>query len=219
MKTARNKKKPSLLRFLLFLLVLVFLAFLAGFLFFVRHVQNLSPPPNIPTADGIVVWTGKGGNRLTTAGTLLEQQRGERLLVSGINTALSAQDVFGLLEIDEENGNCCVDLDYEAQDTIGNARETQHWVKSLNYEHIILVTSDYHMPRASLEIRNLSGRVRITPYPVRDSYSQSWWKDEPQRKRLLQEYGKLLLTYLRNSGGKSEREAAELPELENLGSD
>ncbi len=219
MKNARAKKKRSLLRFLLFLFILIVLAFFAGFLFFLRHVQNLSTPTNVPIADGIVVWTGKGGNRLTTAGSLLEQERGERLLVSGINPALSTEDVIGLLGIATETGLCCVDLDYEAQDTIGNARETQHWVKSLNYEHIILVTSDYHMPRASLEIRNLSGRVRITPYPVSENNSTTWWKDEAQRKRLFQEYGKLLLTYLRNSGGKSEREAAELPDMNEQKSD
>lgn len=213
MKSNKSKRKPSLRRFVAFLFGLLTLAFFSGFLLFVRHVENLSTPENVPSADGIVVWTGKGGNRLNTAGNLLENARGERLFVSGINKALSAQDVIKLLEIDDEKGRCCVDLDYEAQDTIGNARETQHWVKSLDYEHIILVTSDYHMPRASLEIRNLSGRVRITPYPVSETHSKAWWKDDIQRKRLFQEYGKLLLTYLRNSGGKSEREAAELPDL------
>lgn len=213
MKPSRSKKKPGLLRFLAFLFVITGLAFLIGFFLFVRHVQNLQTPTKIPTADGIVVWTGKGGNRLTTAGNLLEQNYGERLLVSGVNRALSTEDVIGLLEITIDKGQCCVDLDYEAQDTIGNARETQHWLKSLNYEHIILVTSDYHMPRASLEIRNLSGRVRITPYPVSETFGEKWWKDETQRNRLFQEYGKLLLTYFRNSGGKSEREAAELPDL------
>ncbi len=219
MNPSRSQKRKSLFRFLLFLFILSAVVFLSGFLLFVRHIKNLSAPVDVPRADGIVVWTGKGGNRLTAAGTLLEQDRGERLLVSGINTALSADDVIELLKINTETGRCCVDLDYEAKDTIGNARETRHWVKSLNYEHIILVTSDYHMPRASLEIRNLSGRIRITPYPVSDSYSETWWKDETQRNRLFQEYGKLLLTYLRNSGGNSEREAAELPDLNSQDSD
>ena len=213
MAVTRHKKKRGWFRFLIYLVFLISVPLIAGFLAFVRHVYMLTPPENMPVADGIVVWTGKGGDRLTTAGRLLEQGHGERLLISGVNEALSEQEVIDLLNVGTEKGTCCVDLDYEAQDTIGNAFQTQHWVKSLDYEHIILVTSAYHMPRASLEIRNQAGRVRITPYPVQDKTSEKWWEDKTQRERLMREYGKLLLTWLRNSGGKNEREPAELPDL------
>jgi len=213
MGVTRHKKKRGWLRFLIYLFLLISLPLLAGFLAFVRHVHMLAPADDIPDADGIVVWTGKGGGRLEAAGQLLEQGRGERLLISGVNKALSEQNVIKLLNVGTEKGSCCVDLDYEAQDTVGNALQTQHWVKSLDYEHIILVTSAYHMPRASLEIRNQTGRVRITPYPVQENNAETWWSDKTQRDRLIREYGKLLLTWLRNSGGKNEREAAELPDL------
>lgn len=213
MRLDNPKKKRSLKRFVIYL-SLIFLAMLIfGFFLFVRHVQNLAAPDSIPTADGIVVLTGKGGDRLMAAGQLLNQERGERLLISGVNKALSMDDVLELVSASPDKGICCIDLDYEAQDTIGNAKETHHWVESLNYEHIILVTSDYHMPRASMEIRNLTGRVRITPYPVREASQLKWWEDESQRGRMIQEYGKLLLTYLRNSGGQKERESTELPDL------
>jgi len=115
--------------------------------------------------------------------------------------------------ISDEKSACCVDLDYKALDTIGNARETDKWLTVLGYEHIILVTSAYHMPRAQIEIGALSGRVRITPYPVAYDPAGPWWKDGVQFRRLLQEYGKLLLTYLRQSGNKNQREAPQLSEL------
>ncbi|MBC6412706.1 MAG: hypothetical protein GDA39_07435, partial [Hyphomonadaceae bacterium] len=41
---------------------------IAGFPVFVRHVTALTPGANIAGADGIVVWTGKGGGRLETGG-------------------------------------------------------------------------------------------------------------------------------------------------------
>jgi len=213
MTKTRKKKKRGLSRFTIYLLLILLLIFVMGFLAFARHVSKLSPPVSISSADGIVVWTGKGGDRLLTAGQLLNQGVGERLLISGVNKALSQDDVLKLLSVDPEKGACCVDLDYKAQDTIGNARETQHWIKSLGYEHIVLVTSDYHMPRASSEIRHRVRRVRITPYPVREQSSEAWWKDQVQRRRMFREYGKLLLSYLRNSGGESHRDAPELTDM------
>jgi len=85
-------------------------------------------------------------------------------------------------------------LDYKAEDTIGNARETASWAKALGYEHIILVTSSYHMPRAEIEIGAAAGRIKITAYPVINPDGKKWYADGARFKRLLQEYGKLLLT-------------------------
>ncbi len=213
MTQRQTKTKRGLGRFILYLLLILVLAFLLGFLAFARHVSRLSPALDIGSADGIVVWTGKGGDRLMAAGNLLNRGVGERLLISGVNKALSQDDVLELLFVDVNKGACCVDLDYEAQDTIGNARETQHWIKSMGYEHIVLVTSDYHMPRAISEIRHRVDRVRITPYPVREKSAKTWWKDGPQRSRMFREYGKLLLSHLRNSGGDVRREAPELTDM------
>jgi len=213
MAARKPKNKRSFRRFAIYLLLIILGLLVGGFIGFARHVEKLSTPESVNAADGIVVWTGKGGDRLMAAGNLLDRVLGERLLISGVNKALSEEEVYELLSIGVDKGTCCVDIDYKALDTIGNARETRHWIKSLGYEHIILVTSDYHMPRAIMEIQNLSGRVRITPYPVVKKANIVWWKDGPRRSRLLREYGKLLLSYLRNSGSKAQREAPELPEL------
>ncbi|NNE56977.1 MAG: YdcF family protein [Hellea sp.] len=208
-----QSKTRAWVKFLLYL-ILIFLGFLiGGFFAFTRTVTTMAPPAQLPTADGVVVWTGKGGDRLSAAGQLLKDGHGERLLVSGVNEALTESELFKLLMISPEKGACCVDIDYRAQDTIGNARETHYWLKSMGYEHIILVTSDYHMPRARIEIGALSGRVWITPYPVSQDKHVSWWKNPDQRDRMVREYGKLLLTYLRQAGNKTQREA---PELQNM---
>jgi len=212
MTQTKASKKRGWIRFVVYLILIVFGFLLGGFIMFARYVDGLNPPDTIGPADGIVVWTGKGGDRLSAAGRLLEQDLSERLLVSGVNKALSDDEVFKLLTISPEKGSCCVDIDYKAEDTIGNARETYNWIASLGYEHVILVTSDYHMPRAVTEIQGLSGRVRITPYPVSNNRPKPWWKDGPQRRRLLNEYGKLLVSLIRNSG-QTNRDAPELPEL------
>ncbi len=213
MSQSKRTTKRGWLRFFIYLLVVLSILFVGGFIGFARHVSNMTPEANMPAADGIVVWTGKGGDRLSAAGKLLKDGRGERLLISGVNKALSSEDVYDLLMISDQQGVCCVDIDYAALDTIGNARETHNWLQSLGYEHIILVTSAYHMPRAKVEIGAFSGRILITPYPVAYDPAGQWWKNKTARRRYMQEYGKLLLSYLRQAGSDGQREAPELPDF------
>ncbi len=217
---AKTRKKPrrGWGRFIVYLILICLGLIIGGFIAFSRYVDRLATPTTIAPANGIVVWTGKGGDRLMAAGILLREGKGERLLISGVNEATTEADIYKLLAVSEKQGACCVDLDYKAVDTIGNARETYQWMESLGYSHVILVTSDYHMPRAITEIRSLSGRVRVTPYPVEEVGDEPWWQDGTRRRRMVSEYGKLLLSYLRNAGGSAEREAPEL-EMGRVGPD
>ncbi len=191
------KKRIGWIKFFGFLILLSFAVLVGGFLKFadvVSHPEIVTSPAK---ADGIVVWTGKGGGRLKAASKLLSQGKGERLLISGVNGQNSREDILRLLELSGELNECCVDLDYDAEDTVGNARETAAWAGALGYEHIILVTSAYHMPRAQVEISNAVGRIRITPFPVSSQSRGPWWKDRKQFDRYAQEYGKLLGSFIR----------------------
>lgn len=93
--------------------------------------------------------------------------------------------------------DCCLDLDYNAKNTIGNAYETTAWAKALGYKHIILVTSAYHMPRAEIEIKATTSQIKITPFPVFIQTGEKWYSNSDRFKRLVQEYSKLLISYLR----------------------
>ncbi|MBC6402355.1 MAG: YdcF family protein [Hyphomonadaceae bacterium] len=175
---------------------------IAGFPVFVRHVTALTPGANIAGADGIVVWTGKGGGRLETGGRLLREGLGERILISGVNENTGRSSIVDLMGVEASLGECCVDLDYAAVNTLGNATETAIWADALAYEHIILVTSDYHMPRAMIELSAAAEHLRITPYPVAAQGDGKWWSDPALFRRLVTEYGKLLLTYARRPRGR-----------------
>lgn len=207
MKTRRTKpsKKRAWFRFLIYLILLILALMFGGFIAFSNHVSNILPPDPVPKVDGIVVWTGKGGGRLETGGELFQDGYGERLFVSGVNRSVSQDNILELLGLPTNSGDCCVDLDYAAENTIGNARETASWAMAWGYEHIILVTSAYHMPRAEIEISAVAGRMRITPYPVAPEIRHNWWSDGPTFRRLSQEYGKLLLTYLRDMSSETQR--------------
>jgi len=203
-----SSKRRGWAKFFLFALIGTLSLLLGGFLSFAQHVDNIQPAKDMKAADGIVVWTGKGGGRLEAGAVLLTRKKGERLLISGVNESNSIEAIRDLAGLSEKLAECCLDLDYEAHDTIGNARETANWASVLGYDHIILVTSAYHMPRAKAEISRTVGRMRITPYPVQRADARPWYKSWDRTKRLTQEYFKLLVTY---AGGRNEEVNA--PEL------
>lgn len=212
-KGNRKHKRRGWWRFFVYVCVLLLVIVLGGFLSFAYRVDNPEYPDVIPNADGIVVWTGKGGGRLNAGANLLQAGHGERLLISGVNESNDRDDVLELLNIDPELAACCIDLDYAARDTIGNARETVIWAEVLGYEHIILVTSAYHMPRAEMEISQARGKVHVTTFPVASDESTGWWNDPEKFRFLSQEYGKLLLTYMRRIGSGTGRGTPVLKDM------
>jgi len=210
-ENAPQSKRKGWVRYLTFLIVGAVSLLLGGFIAFAQYVDRIFPPENLPMADGVVVWTGKGGGRLQAGVDLLQSKKGERLLISGVHESNGAAQITKVTGLAAELAECCLDLDYAAKDTIGNARETASWAKSLDYDHIILVTSAYHMPRAKVEIASAAGRIRITPFPVERADSRKWYKSADRTKRLAQEYSKLLLAYAR--GREADITTPELPEI------
>ena len=199
-----QSKRRGWARFLIFLFTGTLAILVGGFLAFAQFVDGIRSPEALPAADGIVVWTGKGGGRVEAGAALLGMKRGERLLISGVHEDNGPTEISEISGLSEGLANCCLDLDYAAKDTTGNARETASWAQALGYDHIILVTSAYHMPRAQVEISATAGRMRITPYPVQRADSRRWYKSASRAKRLFQEYLKLLLAYAKGRNTQSE---------------
>ena len=62
-----------------------------------------------------------------------------------------------------------VDFTITAATTLGNAQETAEWSQAMRFDSLIVVTADYHMPRAMLELRGAMPDTRLTAYPVATS--------------------------------------------------
>lgn len=205
-KTPQSQKRQvsPLFKLARFLFGFAGMLLVCGFAAFLLHIYRAVPPTPMIKADGIVVLTGKGGGRLQAGAELLREEYGERLLISGVNPAIDAQTMQTLLTLDTAVYDCCVDLDYLAEDTVGNGEQTANWARALGYETIILVTSDYHMPRAKVEISAAMNGINIIAYPVKSAANSDkiWWKDANRWNRLLREYGKLLLSYAREPGAR-----------------
>lgn len=144
--------------------LLVALAWGTGLLVFIAELPQPSSARPAP-ADGVVVFTG-GGERIESAMDLLNSGAGKRLLISGVNPTVTRPDLAELWPGEAALFDCCVDLGLEARSTRGNASELDSWTRAHGYKSLILVTSEYHMPRALLETRDRLPDVAITPYAV-----------------------------------------------------
>ena len=180
------------LRHLLATLGAAFSIVALGFVMFAGYVMR-TPVRDDISADAIVVLTG-AGLRISEAARLLEARRGKRLLISGVHPRVSNADIAKISGLDTQLLECCVDIDTKALDTVGNAAETRAWLDAHNFKSLILVTSNYHMPRSLAEFARVAPGVRIEPHPVipRGFPIESWWLDPSTTRLLLSEYLKFL---------------------------
>ncbi len=173
----------------------------AGLLAFADRIARLTPAPDPPVADGVVALTGASDRRLEAAAQLLEDGKAQRLLVSGVNRQASRRDILAVTGAVRSTFDCCVDLGFSAADTLGNARETAAWARSHRFRSLILVTADYHMPRAMIELKAALPEDQITPYPVATEAldARRWAEHWDSARRMLVEYCKYLVILARES--------------------
>ncbi len=170
----------------------ILVTFVAGFALFVREARSFSPAEDT-SADGIVVLTG-GPNRVATGVELLEGERGARLLISGVNPGSPVSDIASAAGASEALFACCVDVGPTAADTEGNAVETAAWAREQGYDQLIVVTSDYHMPRALLELQAAMPDTRLVAHAVP---APAPWQNPNEARRWLTEYVKYAAVYVR----------------------
>jgi len=149
-------------------------------------------------ADGVVVLTG-GTSRVADALELLASGHGKRLLITGVNPGTTTADIAHQATGYARILSCCVDLDYSAINTLGNAVETRRWAVDRGFHSLIVVTSAYHMPRALAEIAHQLPDVALIPYPVVSDRLrvEPWWSNGDTTRLVLSEYLKFLFAKVR----------------------
>jgi uncharacterized SAM-binding protein YcdF (DUF218 family) len=177
--------------------VVAFLVLIGGFLWFASHVAK-EESPFYRAADGIVALTG-GPSRISDAVELLASGRGRRLLITGVGPTTNAAELVRLAPDYERWFSCCIDLDYTAINTVGNATQTRRWARERGFRSLVVVTSDYHMPRAMLEIGHRLPDVTLIPFPVVSGQGRAepWWSNTGAARTLVFEYLKFIVAAAR----------------------
>src|SRR5258708_19190218 len=178
-------------------LAVAFVGAAIGFVGFLSQLRDAETRPD-RKADGIVVLTG-GSSRVSDAMELLAAGYGKRLLISGVHPTSGASEISRSLPESQSLFNCCVDLDYSAINTRSNAVETRRWAHDRGFKSLIVVTSNYHMPRAIVELSHAMPDIALIPFAVvGDKWREEpWWTSSTTLRLLVWEYVKYVAAELR----------------------
>jgi uncharacterized SAM-binding protein YcdF (DUF218 family) len=173
----------------------------AGFLAFWQRSHGLAlMPASKPVGDGIVVLTG-GPERISTGVRLLQENAGQRLLITGVHPQTTASQIRLITGTERDLFRCCIDLDKAATDTRGNAAETRRWAMNNNFSKLVIVTSDYHMLRTLMEFSRAMPAVELAAHPVEGSDGRDPWSSLASARLWFSEYVKYLLALVRLEAG------------------
>lgn len=168
-----------------------------GFIAFLSQLRGAEIAPD-RKADGIVVLTG-GSSRVSDAMELLAAGYGSRLLISGVHPTSTANDISRTLPENQSFMHCCVDLDRTAVSTRGNAAEARRWAEGRGFTSLVVVTSNYHMPRALVEFSHAMPETTLIPFAVVGEKwrEEPWWTSPSTLRLLISEYVKYIAAELR----------------------
>jgi uncharacterized SAM-binding protein YcdF (DUF218 family) len=182
-------------------LILLFVAalWLGGLHWFTRGIDAAASGNTHAPADAIVALTG-GTNRLQTAFDLLDNDLGKKLFISGVYHGVEVRELLALWKEEQDAyPEGTVVLGFDADDTVGNARETVDWLRKEGYKTFYLVTANYHLKRAAMEFRLIAPDLQALPYPVTPEGldMRNWWRNKTHRSLIIGEYMKYLFSLLR----------------------
>ena len=191
------RRRLRLLRWLGSLAVLGFGLWLLGLAAFVIGSLSIQDSPT-ERSDAIVVLTG-GKMRVETGVDLLAAGMAKKLFISGVNRGVERDELLHTSGPLAERASCCTVLGHEAVDTVGNARETAVWMRDEGYRSLRLVTSWYHIRRATLEFARAMPETTIIAHPVFAQHLEldRWLSRHGPPLLVIGEYDKYLAAWVR----------------------
>ena len=193
--------------FKIFFIILISSMFTLFFIGLKNYRENILSftKYNDKESPNIVILTG-GTNRIKDGLKIIDNFKklkkiNYRILVSGTGMGFTKSSLKNKLgpNFNSELIQCCIDLESVSQNTFTNARETFKWTTKNNINEFILITSNYHMPRAILEFRNIMPNLNIYTYAITPKKHdiENWLKSYQTFSLVFKEYCKFIFASLR----------------------
>jgi uncharacterized SAM-binding protein YcdF (DUF218 family) len=180
----------KILKALCSLLVIVLLVVTALFVDFTY--KTFSARPGTAEVDAIVVLVG-GKGRVEEGVRLFREGRARWLFLVGVDPAVRKNDLYRQRPGDPPPER--VLLEKSSRNTLENALYGRDLLQAHGVRKVLLITSRYHLKRATLLLRNaVPPQVATYPHPV-DSANlrQNWWYHVGTFRLLFSEFYKYCL--------------------------
>ena len=190
--------------FFIFLLTSMFTLFFITLNNFKENILSLTKYNNKESLN-IVILTG-GTNRIKDGLKIIEdfkksKKTNYKILVSGTGMGFTKSSLKKKLgpNFNPKLIQCCVDLDSVSKNTFTNASETFKWTRKNDIKEFILITSNYHMPRAILEFKNIMPKLKIYTYAIipKKHNIENWLNSYETFNLIFTEYCKYIFASLR----------------------
>lgn len=190
--------------FFIFLLTSMFTLFFIELNNFKKNILSLTKYNNIESPN-IVILTG-GANRIKDGLKIIENFKNSKninykILVSGTGMGFTKSSLKKKLgpNFNSQLIQCCIDLDSVSKNTLTNASETFKWTSKNDIKEFILITSNYHMPRAILEFKNVMPNLKIYTYAITPKKHdiENWLSSYQTFSLVFTEYCKFIIAGLR----------------------
>lgn len=137
----------------------------------------------------VIVLTG-GHNRITEGFKVFSHGHIKDMFITGVYNGVTIEELIKTSKFKGTLPECCITLGHKATTTIENAQEVKEWLEGKDIHRLVLITSDYHMPRAMFEFKTAMPEMTLIPYTMaQQDYAP---KDLKYWKLIAEEYHKLL---------------------------
>ena len=190
--------------FFIFSLSCTLAIFFIQLFFFKEKVLSFQKYNNTKSSN-IVILTG-GTNRIKDGLNIINhfdksKKTNFKILVSGTGKGFSKNSLIKQIgpNFNPKLIECCIYLDSVSKNTLTNAIETSKWANKNNLKEFILITSNYHMPRAILEFKNVMPNHKIYTFPItpRKHNIKEWIKSYETFILIFNEFCKYIVSNLR----------------------
>ena len=174
-------------------------------LFFFKEKVLSFQKYNYTKSSNIVILTG-GTNRIKDGLNIINhfdksKRTKFKILVSGTGKGFSKNSLIKQIgpNFNPKLIECCIYLDSVSKNTLTNAIETSKWASRNDLKEFILITSNYHMPRAILEFKNVMPNHKIYTFPItpRKHNIKEWTSSYETFSLIFKEFCKYIVSNLR----------------------
>ncbi len=146
----------------------LFILWLCAYGFFIAY-SHLSTRPEVTkiSQEPVIILTGDSG-RITQGLELAKTIDSPAIFITGVNEQLDKKDILNNWNAD--NLDPLISIDHKALNTIGNIEQSVKWLQENNYNEAVIVTSNYHMPRAEMLFKAKAPELHFLSYPVQSSH-------------------------------------------------